>query len=289
MHFVDEQDALRDLDLVDDALEALFELAAVNGARDQRANVEHQHALVQQIFRNVAVDDALGQAFDDGRLADAGLADQRRIVLAPARENLNDALDLVAAPDDRVELAFGRLRGHIGAQLIDQWGVAALLVAFRLFSRHNRSFLHLLKRQVPQLLKIDPQRLQHIGRDAIAFPYQTEQQVLGTNVMMSHPARFIHRQLDDALGARGQADAAKLASLALAHHFFDDFACFLKVHPQVVQHLGRDSGLLADQPEQQVLGADVAVVHELRFFLRVGEDLSSLLRKPIKFVGHYDL
>ena len=41
--------------------------------------------LVLQALRNVAADDALGQALDDGRLTDAGLADQHRIVLrAPA-------------------------------------------------------------------------------------------------------------------------------------------------------------------------------------------------------------
>ena len=37
--------------------------------------------LVPQPFRDVAADDALGQALDDGGLADAGVADQHRVVL----------------------------------------------------------------------------------------------------------------------------------------------------------------------------------------------------------------
>jgi hypothetical protein len=51
------------------------------------------------------LDDVLGQALDDGGLADTGLADQDGVVLGAAREDLHDPLDLLLAPDDRVELA----------------------------------------------------------------------------------------------------------------------------------------------------------------------------------------
>ena len=54
---------------------------------------------------HVAVDDAQRQALDDRRLADAGLADQDRIVLGSARQHLDGAADLFVAADDRVELA----------------------------------------------------------------------------------------------------------------------------------------------------------------------------------------
>ena len=50
--------------------------------------------LVRRISGTVAVDDALGEALDDGRLADAGLAEEHRVVLGAAREDLDDALDL---------------------------------------------------------------------------------------------------------------------------------------------------------------------------------------------------
>ena len=56
-------------------------------------------------FRHVAAHDALREAFDDGRLADARLADQHRIVLGAPREHLDDAADLLVAADDRIELA----------------------------------------------------------------------------------------------------------------------------------------------------------------------------------------
>ena len=105
VQLVDEQDAVaRVLDLFDDLLEALLELAAILRARDQRADVERQQPLAHQRLGHVAGRDALGQPLDDGRLADARLADQRGVVLRAAREDLDDALDLPLAADARVEL-----------------------------------------------------------------------------------------------------------------------------------------------------------------------------------------
>ena len=60
---------------------------------------------VAQRLGDVAGDDALGEALDDRGLADARLADQHRVVLGAAREDLDHAADLVVAPDHRVELA----------------------------------------------------------------------------------------------------------------------------------------------------------------------------------------
>ena len=67
-----------DLHFLEDGFQALFELAAEFRAGDQRAHVERDDALFFQAFGNVAAHDALGEAFDDGGLADAGLADQHR-------------------------------------------------------------------------------------------------------------------------------------------------------------------------------------------------------------------
>ena len=107
VQLVDEQDdlALGVLDFLEHGLEPLLELAAVLGAGDQRAQVERDDALVLEALGHVAAHDALGQALDDGRLADARLADQHRVVLRPPRQDLDDAADLLVAADDRVELA----------------------------------------------------------------------------------------------------------------------------------------------------------------------------------------
>ena len=86
VQLVDEQDDLAAglLDLLEDGLEALLELAAVLRAGQQRADVERDDAAVAQRLGDVAGDDALGEALDDRGLADAGLADQDGVVLRAA-------------------------------------------------------------------------------------------------------------------------------------------------------------------------------------------------------------
>ena len=59
------------------------------------------------------MDDAAGEAFDDGGLADAGFADEDRVVFRTAREDLHDAANLLVAADDGVELALAREVGEV--------------------------------------------------------------------------------------------------------------------------------------------------------------------------------
>ena len=104
----EEDDVLGAADLVHHGLDALLELAAVFGAGDHEGEVEGDDLLVAQDFGHVAGGDFLGEALDDGGLADAGFADEDRVVLGAAAEDLDDALDFVGAADDGIELA---LRG----------------------------------------------------------------------------------------------------------------------------------------------------------------------------------
>ena len=127
VQLVDEQDDLAFLlgQIVQHRLEALLELAAELGAGDERAHVEREDALVLQSLGHLAVDDALRQALDDGGLADAGLADQHRIVLGAPLQHLDGAADLIVAADDRIELAGGGARGQVDGVLLQR--LAALL------------------------------------------------------------------------------------------------------------------------------------------------------------------
>src|SRR5206468_12584026 len=60
-------------------------------------------SLILQAGRHVPLDDPQGQPFDDGRLADARIADQHGVVLPPPREHLDHAADFLVAADHRVE------------------------------------------------------------------------------------------------------------------------------------------------------------------------------------------
>ena len=107
-------------DLLEHGLQPLLELAAVLRAGDERAHVERDDALVLQPLGHVAADDALRQPLDDGGLADAGLADEDRVVLGAARQHLDDAADLLVAADDRVELALARQLGEVAAVALER-------------------------------------------------------------------------------------------------------------------------------------------------------------------------
>ena len=109
-----------DGDLLQHGLEPLLELAAVFRAGDQRAHVERQQLLVLQAVRHVAVDDAQRQALDDGGLADAGLADQHRIVLGAARQHLDGAADFLVAADHRIELAVAGGLGQVAGVFLQR-------------------------------------------------------------------------------------------------------------------------------------------------------------------------
>src|SRR6266540_3777559 len=122
VQLVDEQDdlALGGLDLVQNGLQPLLELAAVLGAGEQRADVERPDTLALQALGDVAGDDALRQSFGDRGLADARLADQDWVVLRAPGEHLDHAPDLLVAADDRVEPSFLGQGRQVAAELLQR-------------------------------------------------------------------------------------------------------------------------------------------------------------------------
>ena len=91
--------------------------------------------LLSRMSGHVAGDDAVREALGDRRLADAGLADQGRVVLGLAAEDLDDPLDLLLAADDRVELVGPGGLGEVDAERVDGRGLAG---ALRLLRRAGR-------------------------------------------------------------------------------------------------------------------------------------------------------
>ncbi len=151
VQFVDEQDDAAFLlgEVVQHALEALLEFAAELRARDQRAHVEREDALVAQALGHFLVDDAQREAFDDRGLADARLADQHGVVLGATLQHLDRAADLVVTADDRIELALLRALGEVdrvfleGAPLLLDVGIVDLAAAADLVDRAlDRGLLH---------------------------------------------------------------------------------------------------------------------------------------------------
>ena len=270
-------------ELLDDLLEALLELAAVLRAGDERADVQRRATrLLSRMSGTSPATMRWARPSDDGRLADAGLADQRRVVLRLPAEDLDDPLDLLLAADDRVELVgAGRLR-EVDAQGIDRRGLAGSL---RLLGRAGGGGLrqdadHL----VADLVQVHAEGLQHARGDALAFAHEAQQQVLRADVVVAEAPGLVDGQLDHPLRARREPHLADDRAIAAADDELDGGPDLRKLHVHVLEHAGGDALSLAHEAEEQVLGADVVVVEPLRLVLRQRQDLARAIRELVETI-----
>ena len=281
----EQQDVAAGLDLLEHLLQALLEVAAVAGPGDEGAEVERVQLLVAQRVGDVVVDDLLGEALDDRRLADAGLADENRVVLGPPGQDLHHPLELADAPDDRIELALAGELGEVAAELVEDLAVA--LVGSRIVLRRSadvgarrRVALGAAGRtlvpgqQLDDLLadagEVGTELDEDLGGDALALADQAEQDVLGPDVVVAELQRLAEGELEDLLGARGEGDVPGRRRATLADDLLDLAAHGLERDAETLERLGGNALALVDEPEQDVLGPDVGVVEQARFLL--GED-----------------
>ena len=263
-------------ELFDDLLEALLELTAVLRPGDERADVQREDTLALERLGHITLHDPVREAFGDGRLADAGLADERRIVLRAPGEDLDDPLDLLLAADDRVELLCLRHRREVHAELIERRGLRAARLAARgrrlalgrrvlLSEGRDDLMAHLLER--------DAERLEDAGGDALALPDQPEEEVLGADVAVPELPRFIDRELDDLLRARRQGDLTRRGrGVTPADDEFDGGADLRELDAERIEDPCGDALAFPHQPEEQMLGPDVVVVEADRLVLSERQD-----------------
>ena len=102
------------------------------------------------------------------------------------------------------------------------------------------------------------------------------------STVLSHPACFFERDLNDHLDAGGRNDLLDDDPLSASDHCRNGVAHSVDVHPQLSQHhWGRALGE-AQQPQQQMLGSDVGMVRALGFFLGKCQRLLSVRREPLE-------
>jgi len=129
MDFVDKQNRLGlFLELRQQRLEPLLEIAAVFGASDQGAQIQGIDRAFGQDFGHLAIDDLFGQPLGDGRLAHAGFSNQQGVVLASAAQYLDGALHFTAAPDEWIDLAGLGQFIEIFRELVQRVGRAGLSI-----------------------------------------------------------------------------------------------------------------------------------------------------------------
>jgi hypothetical protein len=256
----DDDPALGLLDLLEDGLQPVLELAAVLRPRDQGADVERDHAPVAKRLRHVAGDDALREPLGDRRLADAGLADQHGVVLGPPREHLDHAPDLVVAADDGVELALLGELGEVAAEALE-----CLVLVLGVRVGHAVRAAHLRERREDRVPRgagalEDRRALGLRGGDR-------EQQVLGRDELVIERRGLGLRRLEDAhelaggprLGGGRSADARQLVEPRVQLG-----ADRVAGRAQLREQRRDDPALLLDQHREQVLGRDLGVAALVR-------------------------
>ena len=203
VHLIDEQDDVAGvLDLLDALLQAVLELAAVLAAGHKGGHVEREQTLAAQDIGNLVGHDELRQALGDGGLAHAGLADEQRIVLLTAGEDLHDALDLAGAADDRVELAVARLLRKVGAVGHGAGrleGVAA---------RVHGALAHQIVERGADVVALHAKARKHVERRALVLAHDAEQQMLGGDIALPHLHGLAQAVLEHALDARRERKMA---------------------------------------------------------------------------------
>src|SRR3712207_8113551 len=145
------------------------------------------------------------------------LADEDRVVLRPAGQDLHDPLDLLGPPDDRVELGVSRGLGQVAAELVeDQRGRRRALGGP---AGRGRLLALVAGEQLDDLLadtvEVGAELHQDLGGDALALADEAEQDVLGADVVVAELERLAQRQLEHLLRPRGEGDVAGRGLLAL--------------------------------------------------------------------------
>ena len=242
---------------------------------------ELEDALVLETLGHVAAHDALGEALDDRGLADAGLADEDRVVLRATRQDLDHAPDLFVAADDRVHLALARELGEIAAVLLER-----LVRALRIRVRDALVASHVFERAQNALVR-DAETLQRLTRVAVVGGHR-EQEVLSGHVLVAERLRFLLRLLQHAAEARRRADLHVPGDLGLSLELGAQSAAHLRgLHAQRRQHARHDAALLVDQRRCEMLDVDLAVSVVSRALLRADDGFLRFLSELVR-IDHFE-
>ena len=195
------------------------------------------------------------------------------IVLGAAAQNLDDALDLVLAADDGVEVALLGQLGQVAAKGLERGRLDVLLAArdaafalgpgppceddspplafLALAFAGGKIGIEFLEHFVAGALDVDLEGLEHARGHAVAFAQQAEQDVLGADVGVIERLGFLAGEREDLLHARRVGDVARhLGVRAGADLLFHLDADGLEIEAELLQHIDRDALPELDQPEQ---------------------------------------
>jgi len=263
------------------SLQALFEFAAILGARDQRGEIKHEQFLVLERFGYFAVDDALGEAFDNGGLAHARLADQYRIILGAALQHLDRAADFVVAADYRIELAGARALGQIQAIFGERFALT-----FSIRAVHRIAATHRVDRRQNRF-RLAAMLFEQLAGFAFVLGQRKQVKIRGDELVIA-----FHRHLVDEV--QKLVELRRNGQLGIhALHLGQAFDCCIE---RGLERRDIDAGSgeqgasarfgIVEQREQQMLWLDIGIVVAVGEALGIGQGLLEFGGEFVKAHGN---
>ena len=229
VNLVNEEDVILGfLQLSNNLLHAVLKLTAILGSCYQTCQVKCPDLLSAQDVRNVAGCNELSQTLNNGGLTNAGIAQDKWVVLLAAGKNLHDTLYLAVTTDDRVKLFICGKLSKVAAKLLQHGSVVvcvrthltsayrhakdATLNARLCHTRASRCIFWSLSNQlingVSYGVARDTHGTQGIHSATITLGHNTQEQVLCCDIALTVGHSFSVRVLKYALCARSKRNVA---------------------------------------------------------------------------------
>ena len=229
VNLVNEEDVILGfLQLSNNLLHAVLELTAILRTCYQTCQVKRPNLLSAQDVRDVAGCNELSQALNNGGLTNAGIAQDKWVVLLAAGKNLHDTLNLAVTANDRVKLFICGKLSKVAAKLL-QHGSVVVCVRTHLTSanrhakdatlntrlchtRTSRSIFWSLSNQLINSVSYgvarDTHGTQGIHSTTITLGHNAQEQVFCCNIALTVGHGFSVRVLKHAFCTRSKRNVA---------------------------------------------------------------------------------
>ena len=218
---------------------------------------------------NLLVDDPQRETLGERGLADAGLADQQRVVLAAPRQHLDHALELVGAADQRIDLAVARALREIDAEALERvrdrsvFGAVVLDAGRAALDRRAAriDLRHAVRDVVDDVEPRDALLLEQVHRVRVALAEHRRDHVAGRHLLAAGGLDVHRRALEHALERERLIGAGLLALGQLVDLLVEEALEIAAQLLDVAAALGDDIGAarIIEDRQQQVLERQVLV------------------------------
>ena len=229
MNLINEKDVILGfLQLSNNLLHAVLKLTAILGSCYQTCQVKCPDLLSTQDVRNVARSNELSQALNNSSLTNAGIAQDKWVILLATCKNLHDTLNLAVTTNNGVKLFICGKLSKVAAKLLQHRSVVvcvrthltsayrhakdAALNARLCHTRTSRCIIWSLGNQlidgVSYRVARDTHGTQGIHSATIALGYNAQEQVLCCNIALTVGHSFSIRVLKHAFCTRSKRNVA---------------------------------------------------------------------------------